>query len=368
MWSEITVINPASPKSGQYSYNGIIKEKIVDDRHFLSKAFAIIYKKRNGVSVINSNLYSDCKSGRILYLYTKLINGESINKSDEAKRFGVHNRSIQRDIDDLRMFFENQSANGGAYKELVYDKSKNCYYLRSDYESELSDSEIFAVCKILLESRSMCRSELEPIITKLLDICGTPNDRKTVKAMISNELLYYVEPHHKKRFINDMWQIGNAVREHKLLKIRYRKQDDSVVERLVRPVGIMFSEFYFYLTAFIENIDKQAEFDNPDDIFPTIYRIDRIQEYSVLDVHFDIPYKDKFNEGEFRKRIQFMYGGRLRRVKFRYTGKNVEAVLDRLPTAEIIKKDDEGYVVSAEVFGNGVDMWMRSQGENVCIL
>lgn len=39
----------------------------------------------------------------------------------------------------------------------------------------------------------------------------------------------------------------------------------------------MFSEFYFYLTAFIEGIDKKTEFDNPDDLFPTIYRIDRIR-------------------------------------------------------------------------------------------
>lgn len=316
----------------------------------------------------SDNIYNDCKSGRILYLYTKLISGESINKSEEAKRFGVHLRSIQRDIDDLRIFFENQTADGKSHKELIYDKSKNCYYLRSENDDVLSDSEIFAVCKILLESRSMCRSELEPIISKLLALCSSPNEKSTVKDMISNEMLYYVEPHHQKRFLNDMWEIGNAVREHKMLKIRYRKQDDTIVERLVKPVGIMFSEYYFYLTAFIEDIDKQTEFDNPDDIFPTIYRIDRIQDYSVLNAHFDIPYKDRFNEGEFRKRVQFMYGGKLRRVKFRYTGKNVEAVLDRLPTADIIKKDDEGHLISAEVFGKGIDMWLRSQGEMIDIV
>jgi hypothetical protein len=58
-----------------------------------------------------------------------------------------------------------------------------------------------------------------------------------------------------------------------------------------------------------------------------------------------------------------MYGGRLRNIKFRYTGKNVEAVLDRLPTAKILEKDDSGYVITAEVFGDGIDMWIRSQGE-----
>jgi len=115
--------------------------------------------------------------------------------------------------------------------------------------------------------------------------------------------------------------------------------------------------------AFIEGIDKKAEFQNPDDVFPTIYRIDRIQEFKVLDRHFDIPYRDRFEDGEFRKRIQFMYGGRLRRIKFLYKGGNPEAVLDRLPTAKIVEKNDRGYVITAEVFGDGVDMWVRSQGD-----
>ena len=67
----------------------------------------------------------------------------------------------------------------------------------------------------------------------------------------------------------------------------------------------------------------------------------------------------RFEEGEFRKRIQFMQGGKLRRIKFKYKGNSLEAVLDRLPTAEIVKKEDDGVVLQAEVFGNGVDMWLR---------
>jgi hypothetical protein len=64
-----------------------------------------------------------------------------------------------------------------------------------------------------------------------------------------------------------------------------------------------------------------------------------------------------------------MYGGQLRRIKLLYKGKNVEAVLDRLPTAVVSGKCEQGVIVTAEVFGgNGVDMWLRSQGDNVEIL
>jgi len=313
----------------------------------------------------NDQLYSEYKSGRILYLYTKLISGEGINKAQEAEHFDVHQRSIQRDIDDLRAFFENQIAEGLGDKQLVYDKSMNCYCLRSRDQAALSNSEILAVCKILLESRSMCKSEMEPIIRKLVDACVPKKNRAVVKSLVANELFHYVEPHHKKQFVESLWDIGNAVQEHRMLKITYEKQDGTVVERTVKPVGIMFSEYYFYLTAFIDGIDRKVDYHNPDDIFPTIYRIDRIQAFTVLDKHFEIPYKDRFEEGEFRKRIQFMYGGKLRRIRFRYTGRNVEAVLDRLPTAKILEKDDAGYLLTAEVFGDGIDMWVRSQGDVV---
>ena len=60
-----------------------------------------------------------------------------------------------------------------------------------------------------------------------------------------------------------------------------------------------------------------------------------------------------------------MYGGKLQRIKFRYTGPSIEAVLDRLPTAQILNQDETGWVVTAEVFGKGIDMWLRSQGDSI---
>ena len=56
---------------------------------------------------------------------------------------------------------------------------------------------------------------------------------------------------------------------------------------------------------------------------------------------------------------------RSQKVKFKYSGLDIDAVLDRLPTARILDEEDGVYTVSAEVFGKGIDMWIRSQGENV---
>lgn len=55
-----------------------------------------------------------------------------------------------------------------------------------------------------------------------------------------------------------------------------------------------------------------------------------------------------------------MQGGRLQRTKFWYCGESVEAVLDRLPTAKILREEEEKYLISAETFGNGIEMWLWS--------
>ena len=52
----------------------------------------------------------------------------------------------------------------------------------------------------------------------------------------------------------------------------------------------------------------------------------------------------------------------------------MEAILDRLPTAKIENEEIIGdgnktvYTISAEVFGDGIDMWIRSQGDAVKLL
>lgn len=60
-----------------------------------------------------------------------------------------------------------------------------------------------------------------------------------------------------------------------------------------------------------------------------------------------------------------MTGGKLRKVEFLYKGTSIEAVLDKIPTAKIVKESEQGYFVSAEVFGNGFDRWLRILGDEI---
>ena len=307
---------------------------------------------------------SEEKSRRVLEIYAKLSAGCVVNKAEEAQNYGVSERSIERDLKIIRTFLECDVENTGILNSVEFDKVKNGYRLVQVHQSKLTNGEILAICKILLDSRAFLKNEMADILEKLISGCVPQKNKKLVTDLIKNEEFHYVELQHKTSIVDMLWDIGQAIRTNRFIEMDYeRVKDKAVVTRTVKPAAVMFSEYYFYLTAFIDDEEVKKGFDVINDSFPTIYRIDRIKKLKVLDEKFHIPYSSRFEEGEFRKRVQFMYGGKLRKVRFKYSGNDVDSVLDRLPTAKITHEEDGVYTLRAEVFGRGIDMWLRSQGE-----
>ncbi len=317
------------------------------------------------------------KTARVLSIYTKLMNGSVVNKAREAAKYHTSERSIQRDIDDIRNYLDETEDSGGIINSVVYDRALKSYRLERIYDVKLTNPEILATCKILLDSRALRKDEMDLLLKKLIDCCVPEENRKTVNDLIANEKFHYIQPKHGKRFIETMWHIGTAIQENRVVSFEYQGvRATKTHDRQVEPVAIMFAGYYFYMLGFIRNIDKETAFNNIDDANPTIYRIDRIENLKITDERFKIPYKDRFEEGEFRKRVQFMFPGKLRRVKFKYRGYSMEAVEDRLPTARVVKtvkeivrdKEQDVFVVEAEVYGDGIDQWFRQQGDMVEVL
>lgn len=297
------------------------------------------------------------KGFRLLGIYEMLNKGELIKKAELAAQYGVTEKTIQRDIEDLRSYLACTYFDEGEVS-ITYDRIRSGYYLARMEREWLTNEEVLALCKILLESRAFCKEELDSLVTKLLAQV-TPHDRKQVEELIRNEQFYYAPLRHGKKLLTAIWELSQYITKKEVIRIAYSRQDGTKREHEIKPVAIMFSEYYFYLIVYMADGSKD---------FPTVFRIDRIASFRGVGVQFHIPYRDKFDDGEFRKRVQFMYSGELRRVKFEYSGPSIEALLDRLPTAKILAEKDGVYTVSAEVYGNGMDMWLQSQGERVKIL
>ena len=311
------------------------------------------------------------KNDRILDMYVRLCEGKSVNKKEEAKHFSVDERSIQRDIDDIRSFLANRNGHIGDNREVVYDRAKDGFVMKGSESSLLSNDEILAVSKILLESRAFTKKEISSILDKMIAGCVPQKNMKLVSDLILNEKYHYVELNHKSVVKDKLWELGDEVKQYNLLELTYLKQGRSkeTVKRIVQPVGLLFSEYYFYLNAFIVEKDTNNKYVQIYD-YPAIFRLDRIKSFKEIGEKFRIPYADRFEEGEFRKRVQFMFPGKLIKLQFKYFGASIEAILDRLPTASatpVSNKDDE-FIVEAEVYGNGILMWLLSQGNKVEVL
>ena len=163
--------------------------------------------------------FSELKSARLLSIYARLLNGRVLKKALLAQEFGVTARSIQRDLESLRSFLSNEMLP----QDVVYDRAAGGYRLTHAKPMGLSNSEILAVCKILLESRSMRRDEMLPILDKLVDCCVPEENKRAVQQMIGNEKLHYIEPHHGQPILRGLWELGQAVQQRQVLELDYQR-------------------------------------------------------------------------------------------------------------------------------------------------
>ncbi|MFI3215109.1 MAG: HTH domain-containing protein, partial [Eubacteriales bacterium] len=152
----------------------------------------------------------DGKTNRVLKIYTMLMEGRTLNKGNLANEFQVAERTIQRDIDDIRNFFDGEMEQSGYRNQLLYDRIQKGYRLERIYKMKLTNPEILATCKVLLDSRCLTKKEMENIIDKLIECCVPEENQTLVKELVSNEKFHYIEPVHKTVFIDKLWQIGEA--------------------------------------------------------------------------------------------------------------------------------------------------------------
>ena len=122
------------------------------------------------------------KSSRVLELYQLFQSGASINKQEFAERYGINVRSVQRDIDTIRDFLANQSRNHGSIQSINYDKSSNSYKLVSQNINYLSNGEMLALCKILIESRAFTKEKLTSLLNNILS-----NSIESVREIIDKD-------------------------------------------------------------------------------------------------------------------------------------------------------------------------------------
>jgi predicted DNA-binding transcriptional regulator YafY len=294
-------------------------------------------------------------SDRTLEILFRALRGEEISVKGFADEQGVSTKSVSRDIARIKDFFsENRDLTGNA--ELEYDYAHKAYRFLSD--EFLADKELFAVAKALLGTRAFSKRDTARIMAKFKKFTTT-GDRKKLNKIVAKELLHYSEvKHYCEDVTENLWQLVKIIHENREITISYYKIDKTYSEKRIQPVSLIFMEYYFYLIAFYP--DKYDE--------PRYFRVDRITGIVEHRQTFDTAKIPDFDEGLLRKRCQFMFYGKLRKIRFEYTGPSLQAILDRLPTARIIDRKRNTHTVEAEVHGDGIKMFLLSQGAWVKVI
>lgn len=304
-----------------------------------------------------NNECKDYKADRVLKLLFRALKGESLSVASLANESNVSTRSITRDINDLKAFLADyRDILGNA--ELKYSASDHCYTLEMD--NLFSNKELFSIAKVLIGSKAFSHEELLEIINKLKTHTSY-SDKRRLESLLSKELFHYDEVGSDcESVIDNVWKLSSFIQEKKLITITYYKMNRDKVKHKILPVSLMFSEYYFYLIAY--------KCDDEVSDSPTYFRVDRITNMTVHREQLNTTKKLEFDEGLLRRRSQLMWPGPLRKIRFEFTGPSLQAILDKLPTAKVIDKYDGKHLIEAEVYGDGIKMFLLSQGSWVKVV
>lgn len=297
------------------------------------------------------------KSNRMLEIFFRALRGEKISLKKLAEEYNVSTKSISRDINSIQNFLaEHRELMQNA--ELTYSHKERAYILNSD--EFLKNKELFALVKIILGSRALNKEEILTLITKLKKFT-TIQDRKTLENLIRKEIYHYHEVKSDcKSVIDNVWKIVQAIEDKHTISITYYKMNRDEVKHKIKPVSVLFSEYYFYLIAY-----------KADDMSykPIYFRIDRISSITEHREKFELEKKYDFDEGNLREKNQFMFPGDTVKIRFEFSGLSLQAILDRLPTAKVVEKNGNTSIIEAEVnHGRGIIMYLLSQGSWVKVL
>lgn len=296
------------------------------------------------------------KTTDTLELYLKFMSGERLSKAQIGEIIGKKSdRTVQRYIANLNDFFLNKSEM--EHLKITMNPKDRKYEMVHNSSETFDKTQVLVILKMLISTRGLSEEEIKMIVNNLTKHMSDENQHIIEKA-IQSELIHYEPMNHGEPLLNKIWELNHIIQQNKTIEFDYFNAMNQGRTHVIKPMYITFSELYFYLVGV--NDKEQV----------LIFRIDRIQAYKVMKTRLTVPSSPYIREGALKQRIYFMYGGHWKKVSFEFNGGIIESVLDRFPTAQLLKKDytNNRFVVEIEVIGDGILMWLLSQGSRVKVL
>ena len=205
------------------------------------------------------------KLTRLLWLYSKLLNGEEVNKWSFCLEADCQSRSFDRDIEDIRMFLSEtyQAAN------LLYSRSENTYYLTAGQRQPLEMMEYQFIERVLVDTGLLRTDELQGMLFHLAQNAQNPH-----RALIQQQLIIgqYKEPFDCVPILKMHSDLQAIIDKQAVIKILYKSDVDELIAETVIPYAIKYDLGYLYLIAAAAMSAA---------LYPKYYRVDWINSFLV---------------------------------------------------------------------------------------
>ena len=213
------------------------------------------------------------KITRVLMLYRRLEGGETVNKLAFALENSVDVRSVDRDIQDIRLFLSEMYSS----IELVFDRDSSGYRFSSGMQKELSSVEALIILKSLLGNKVLREDELATLADTVLSLIPV-KEQKEIKRQFESAFISYLTPKHNKALLKVIWDLNNVVGTQVKIVINY-KGANKTEKITVCPYSIEISGNFIYLVAMqIVKRKKQG----------VVLHIDKINSFSTKVVKYTL--------------------------------------------------------------------------------
>ncbi len=286
---------------------------------------------------------------RALFLYSKLIEGKSINKAIFTTEYNCSGRTFDRDIERIRIFLSESYS----VSELIYDRGRNAYYMSGTEKTELDLVEYLFLKQILMDTAVLRADEFKTLMSHLLS--GTEKS-KSFDLLKKESYNDYQSPSHNKALLKIHKDLVLVIQYRKCIRMKYFKSDGEEVERNVIPCAVRYDLGYLYLIGYRE--DKMDE-------YPAYFRLDRIYSFEITRSQ-TIREQEKiraYMEKYFNGMVQ-MYGGSFVEITLACKEDYFSYIYDKFRYAEIVEQDKELLTVKIGAFEDGFVRWLMGQSQD----
>ncbi|MFT8391462.1 MAG: hypothetical protein ABF586_10340 [Sporolactobacillus sp.] len=228
---------------------------------------------------------------RILFLYDKLIAGDTVYKSEMAAQFDVHERTIRRDIQEIKYYV----ARFYISKDVIYDRRAGGYKFINGSPHQISWRQWCVLLKIIFDNHVLSQQEGHQLMHSVALLLRR-DDRQSFFTALRHTVNRQIKQDRKMSSLSDVELVYDAIARKRKIQIT-RGERDSIW----CPIGVIYKHPYFFIAALSDDSFHQNAANHLEPV-PIILREELSIEITAQ--YFSLPVTFSFDEEAFNQRCR----------------------------------------------------------------